>query len=68
MADTAIQPLFKKQEPDCCEKLIFYKNQIGYLQSASLLTHNLIATIAAFQWEFVLPLKQGSPTAFALAA
>ena len=35
--------------------------QIGYSQSASLLAHNLIATIATFQWESALPLKQGSP-------
>ena len=33
----------------------------GYSQSALLLAHNLIAAIAAFQWESVLPLKQGSP-------
>ena len=35
--------------------------QIGYSQSALLLAHNLIATIAAFQWESALPLKQGTP-------
>ncbi len=36
-------------------------SQIGYSQSASLLAHNLIAAITAFQWESALPLKQGSP-------
>ena len=36
-------------------------SQIGYSQSASLLAPNLIAAIAAFQWESALPLKQGSP-------
>ncbi len=39
----------------------------GYSQSALpasrhwLLVYNLIAAIAAFQWELVLPLKQVSP-------
>ncbi len=33
----------------------------GYSQSATLLAHNLIATIVAFQWEYKLPLKQASP-------
>ncbi|MCX4270448.1 MAG: hypothetical protein OSJ62_17615, partial [Lachnospiraceae bacterium] len=33
-----------------------------YSQSASLLAHNLITAIAAFQWESALPLKQGSPS------
>ena len=38
-----------------------FASQIGYSQSDLLLAHNLIAAIAAFQWESALPLKQGSP-------
>lgn len=37
------------------------RSQIGYSQFALLLVRNLIAVIAAFQWESVLPLKQESP-------
>lgn len=33
-----------------------------------LLAHNLITTIAAFQWKLILPLKQGSPHTYSFAA
>ncbi len=36
-------------------------SQIGYSQSVLLFAHNLIAAIAAFQWESALLLKQGNP-------
>ena len=47
---------FIKQDTSICHCL-----SSGYSQSASLLAYNLIAAIAAFQRELVLPLKQVSP-------